>query len=152
MCRVFDVHPGGYYAWLESPMSARAKDNVRVLGLVKQCWPESGGVYGYRKITAVKTVDQKARLSWHPVREGYKTENLQARRALAKKATPEQIGINQLATRMPFGKLLVAIANKHARQIWAILARGDAYDPEAWIKHPMAQRNALRKNAWAVAA
>lgn len=51
MCRVFGIHASGYYAWLESPMSARAKDNVRVLGLVKQCWLESGGVYGYRKIT-----------------------------------------------------------------------------------------------------
>lgn len=51
MCRVFGLHPSGYYAWRESPLSARAKDNVRVLGLVKQCWLESGGIYGYRKIT-----------------------------------------------------------------------------------------------------
>jgi len=55
---------------------------------------------------------------------------------------PEQIWIQQLATRMPFGRLLVAVANKHARQLWAMLARGEAYDPHAWIKHPMVQRNA----------
>lgn len=42
--------------------------------------------------------------------------------------------------RMPFGKLLVAIANKHARQLWAMLARGENYDADAWAKHPMAQR------------
>jgi len=29
-------------------------------------------------------------------------------------------------------KTLVAIANKHARMIWAILAKGEAYDPDAW--------------------
>jgi transposase len=37
---------------------------------------------------------------------------------------------------MPFGKVLVAIANKHARQIWAMLAHDVDYDPHAWVKHP----------------
>lgn len=32
-------------------MSPRAKDDARVLGLIKQFWLESGSVYGYRKIT-----------------------------------------------------------------------------------------------------
>ena len=58
----------------------------------------------------------------------------------ADRATPEQLWIVQLAARMPFGKLLVAIANKHVRQIWAMLARNEAYDAEAWLKHPMVQR------------
>jgi transposase len=84
--------------------------------------------------------------------QGARSSVLQACRVATDKATPEQIWINQLATRMPFGKLLVAIANKHARQIWAMLARGDAYDPHAWLRHPMTQRNASRKRASAVAA
>jgi len=63
------------------------------------------------------------------------------------KATPEQRWITDLATRMPFGKLLVAIANKHARQIWAMLTRGETYDADAWLHHPMVQRNASRKRA-----
>ncbi len=50
MCRVFGLHRIGYYAWLKAPMSARAKDDARVMGLIKQCWLESGSVYGYRKI------------------------------------------------------------------------------------------------------
>ena len=45
------VHPSGYYAWRALPQSARARDNQRLLGLIKQCWLESGTVYGYRKIT-----------------------------------------------------------------------------------------------------
>lgn len=65
------------------------------------------------------------------------------------KATPEQRWINDLATRMPFGKLLVSIANKHARQIWAMLTRNETYDAQAWINHPMVQRNASRKSALA---
>jgi putative transposase len=46
------VHPNGYYAWRAEPKSARAKDDQRLLGLIKHSWLESGGVYGYRKIHA----------------------------------------------------------------------------------------------------
>ena len=60
------------------------------------------------------------------------------------KATPEQRWIQDLERRLPFGKVLVAIANKHARQLWAMLARGEDYDAEAWLKHPMVQRPAKR--------
>lgn len=44
------VHPSGYYAWSYELQSARAKDNQRLLGLIKHSWLKSGGVYGYRKI------------------------------------------------------------------------------------------------------
>ena len=40
----------GYYAWLRNPRSNRARRDERQIGLVKQAWLESGGVYGYRKI------------------------------------------------------------------------------------------------------
>lgn len=58
------------------------------------------------------------------------------------KSTPEQIWIRQLASRMCFGKVLVAIAKKHARQLWAMLAHEATYDPDAWLQHPMVQRPA----------
>jgi hypothetical protein len=32
----------------------------------------------------------------------------------------------------------VAIANKHLRMIWAILAKGEDYDPNAWRRHQQA--------------
>ena len=51
MCRVMAVHPSGYYAWRKAPVTQRAQENQRLLGLIKQSWLESGGVYGYRKIT-----------------------------------------------------------------------------------------------------
>jgi hypothetical protein len=59
-------------------------------------------------------------------------------------ASAEQIWIQGLSTRLPFGKVLVAIANKHARQMWAMLTRGEEYDPDAWLSHPMVQRPAKR--------
>ena len=51
MCCVMNVHPSGYYAWRQSPLSTRQREDERLLGLIKQFWLESGGVYGYRKVT-----------------------------------------------------------------------------------------------------
>jgi putative transposase len=50
MCRVLGVHPSGFYAWCQQPMSRRGREDVRQTELVRQCWDESGGIYGYRKI------------------------------------------------------------------------------------------------------
>lgn len=51
LCRVIGVHPSGFYAWRKQAESFRAKEDKRLLGQIKQSWLESGGVYGYRKIT-----------------------------------------------------------------------------------------------------
>ncbi len=51
MCKVMQVHPSGYYAWKREPQSQRTKDDQRLTGLLKQAWLQSGGVYGYRKLT-----------------------------------------------------------------------------------------------------
>lgn len=72
--------------------------------------------------------------------QGARSSWLRARAVPHEQATPEQRWIAHLCTRMPFGKVLVAIANKHARQMWAMLARDEAYDPNAWLRHPMVQR------------
>ena len=74
--------------------------------------------------------------------QGARSSLQRAKAATTQNSTPEQIWIRQLACRMPFGKLLVAIANKHARQLWAMLAREESYDPQAWLRHPMVQRPA----------
>ena len=50
LCRLLEVHPSGYYAWIKQPKSLRAKVDERLTGLIKQFWLESGGVYGYRKL------------------------------------------------------------------------------------------------------
>ena len=72
--------------------------------------------------------------------------SLQRANAVAlEKASAEQIWIRGLAQRLPFGKVLVAIANKHARQLWAMLACDEDYDADAWLRHPMVQRPATHK-------
>lgn len=74
--------------------------------------------------------------------QGARSSLQRAKAVSVEKSTPEQVWIRQLASRMSFGKVLVAIANKHARQLWAMLAHEQAYDPDAWLKHPMVQRPA----------
>jgi len=46
MCRVIGVHRSGFYAWLRQPLSQRAIEDKRLLGLIKQFWLESGCAYG----------------------------------------------------------------------------------------------------------
>ncbi len=48
MCWVLCVARAGFYAWLHNPVSARDKDNQRLLTLIRDSYSLSGGVYGYR--------------------------------------------------------------------------------------------------------
>jgi transposase len=43
-----------------------------------------------------------------------------------------------LHARVGYQKTLVAIANKHARMMRAILAKQEKYDPEAWARYARA--------------
>jgi transposase len=79
--------------------------------------------------------------------QGARSSIQRARAVSRDKATPEQVWIQSLHGRMPFGKVLVAIANKHARQAWAMLANNTDYDPHAWLAHPMVQRPASQRRA-----
>ena len=81
--------------------------------------------------------------------QGARSSVQRAKAVLMEKATPEQRWIKDLSSRMPFGKVLVAIANKHARQLWAMLAHREDDDADAWLRHPMVQRSRGRKTAMA---
>ena len=50
MCDCLGVHPSGFYAWRNMPLSNRAKEDIRQTELIKKAWKESDKVYGYRKI------------------------------------------------------------------------------------------------------
>jgi transposase len=69
--------------------------------------------------------------------QGARSSLQRAKAVATEKATPGQLWIRTLDGRMPFGKVIVAIANKHARQIWAMLAHDADYDPSACLNHPM---------------
>ena len=46
LCRVLDVAPSGYYAWLQQPLSCRAQDDARLLRLIRASFVASQGIYG----------------------------------------------------------------------------------------------------------
>lgn len=46
MCRIFKIHPSGFYAWLAKPLSARASEDQRLLKLIKEFYIASGATYG----------------------------------------------------------------------------------------------------------
>lgn len=50
MCRVLYVARAGFYAWLHNSVSARDKDNQRLLTLIRDSYSLSGRVYGYRRV------------------------------------------------------------------------------------------------------
>jgi len=50
MCRCLRIHPSGFYAWLNKPLSKRALEDARQTDLIRKAWEESGKVYGYRKL------------------------------------------------------------------------------------------------------
>lgn len=83
--------------------------------------------------------------------QGARSSLQRAKAVSVERSTPEQRWIRQLDERLPFGKVLVAIANKHARQLWAMLAHDLDYDPHACVKHPMAQRPADQHTLTAMA-
>ena len=55
------------------------------------------------------------------------------------RATRLQRWILELYGRKGYYKTLIAIANKHARILWAMLAKDESYDASAWQRHPMNQ-------------
>ncbi len=55
------------------------------------------------------------------------------------RASRLQRWIIELYGRKGYYKTLIAIANKHARILWAMLAKDESYDASAWQRHPMNQ-------------
>ncbi len=50
MCRVLQVTRSGFYAWLHKPLSDRALEDQRLLGLIRDSYAASGGVYGSPRV------------------------------------------------------------------------------------------------------
>ncbi len=50
MCRVLRVARAGFYAWLHEPLSDHAKEDARLLDLIRDSYSASHGVYGARRI------------------------------------------------------------------------------------------------------
>lgn len=50
MCRCLRLQPSGFYAWLKTPVSRRAREDARQIELLDKAWKEGGRVYDYRKL------------------------------------------------------------------------------------------------------
>lgn len=50
MCRVLRVARAGFYAWLHEPISDHAREDARLLELIRASYRGSHGVYGARRI------------------------------------------------------------------------------------------------------
>lgn len=50
LCRLLDVSRSGFYEWLRKPLSDRALEDQRLLGLIRAAYTASHGVYGAPRI------------------------------------------------------------------------------------------------------
>lgn len=50
MCQVLGVAPSGYYEWLKHPISNRAREDARLLRLIRASFIASHGVYGAPRV------------------------------------------------------------------------------------------------------
>src|SRR5690606_39486624 len=50
MCRVLKVQRSGFYAWLKVPLSARAREDARLVNRIRHFYHASQGSYGSPRI------------------------------------------------------------------------------------------------------
>ena len=62
MCRVLKISGSGYYAWLQRPMSARARQDLWLTGRIEAIHRRSRGAYGSPNIHAELADDHGIRV------------------------------------------------------------------------------------------
>lgn len=102
-----NVTPSGYYAWRAQPVSKRGQEDQRLTGLIKQFWLESGGIYGYRKITC-DLRDVGERCGKHRVYRLMRAAGLKSQTGYRKKRmrydSPAAVAPNHLQQRFEVGE------------------------------------------------
>jgi hypothetical protein len=78
MCRLLDVSRSGFYAWLQNPLSDRAVEDQRLLGLIRAAYTASHGVYGAPRIF-LDLREAGETCSKHRVARIMRTNNMKAR-------------------------------------------------------------------------
>ena len=113
MCWVLKVHRSGFYAWLRQPLSAHAREDTRLVGLIKVSYASSGGIYGSPRIFK-DLREQGERCGENRVARLMKAHRIRAQRGYKK-------------PRYKAGKSVVAAPN-HLKQQF------DVYAPDqAWV-------------------
>jgi transposase len=67
--------------------------------------------------------------------QGARSTLQQALKSDPSRASRLQQWIVRLYARVGYHKTLIAIANKHARMLWVLLAKGESYDANAWQRY-----------------
>jgi putative transposase len=130
MCRVLEVSPSGYYAWLRRPESRRVRESRRLLVEIKAIHQEHRGVYGSPRVH----VELKARQMHHGkkrVARMMRENGIRAKQSRKFKATtnskhaypvaPNRLNRNFEADR-PDRKWLADITYIPTREGWLYLA------------------------------
>lgn len=50
LCRILEVAKSGFYAWIHKPLSDRAIEDERLLGMIRESHVASGGIYGSPRV------------------------------------------------------------------------------------------------------
>ena len=87
MCRLLDVSRSGFYAWLRNPLSDRAREDQRLLGLIVAAYTASHGVYGAPRIF-LDLREAGETCSKHRVARIMRANNLKARYGYRAPRTP----------------------------------------------------------------
>ena len=66
MCRLLEVARSSYYAWLQQPVSRRAREDARLLRLIRASFAASDAVYGAPRVFWIfaKPVKRAANIEW----------------------------------------------------------------------------------------
>jgi putative transposase len=107
MCRVLEVTPSGYYAWLKQPQSHRAGENARLLKLIRASFDASNGIYGSPRVFLdLREVGETC--SKHRVARLMRENKIRAARGYGRKpksgARPSQLAPNILQRQFDVGR------------------------------------------------
>jgi len=107
MCRVLEVTPSGYYAWLKHPQSQRAAENARLLKLIRASFDASNGIYGSPRVF-LDLRETGETCSKHRVARLMRTHKIRAVRGYGRKpksgAKPSELVQNVLQRQFDVGK------------------------------------------------
>ena len=102
ICKVLDVAPSGYYAWLKRPISDRALEDGRLLRLIRKSFVASHGIYGAPRVF-LDLREAGETCSKHRVARLMRENNLRALHGYRTR-------------RLPAGRAAVAVPNLLQRQ------------------------------------
>lgn len=127
MCRCLKVSPSGFHGWVSREPSARAKDNARLLGKIREHHAASDGVMGAPRMHEVL---------------GYEGETASLNRIARLMAGADLSGVPQ--SRQPYQDAFVGVLTSTQHAIEAARSRQRASDLEGRLSGNVVEGNGVR--------